>query len=151
MRPAERQRQLAVVNPDWSPASARSAAPTVTVSLRESSIVSLAARKMLDADQVAAAWRFQRAFEIVSAIRPAVLDPDGIRGGSGDGTSDKQINAATDLRRARDVLGLHGYYLVSRICGEGYHVRDLYRTRRQRDLAADLLRIHLTELATEWR
>ena len=46
------------------------------VSLRESSIVTMAAHGVLDADQVAAAFRFRHAWETVQQMRPAALGFD---------------------------------------------------------------------------
>jgi hypothetical protein len=45
---------------------------------------------------------------------------------------------------------MHGYELVSRICGEGFHVRDIRPTRRERDTATDMLKVYLTGLARMW-
>jgi len=37
------------------------------------------------------------------------------------------------------------------ICAEGHAIGDLYSTRRQRDSASDILRVHLDELVALWR
>jgi hypothetical protein len=124
----------------------------VTV-LRDWSITTLAAHGALDADQVAAAVRFRRAWETVQSIRPAAIGFDE-RIGNGRvpaGFAERQIEAATELRLARRELGADGYMLLGKICGEGEHIRDLYRTRRERDTATDNLRAHLSRLAAKRR
>jgi hypothetical protein len=122
------------------------------VNLREWSVASLAAHGVLDADQVAAAFRFRNAWETVKGARQASFGfSEWIDAGCRPpGLSERRLAAAGHLRQSRRLLGAHGYHLVSRICGEGFHVRDLYPTRRARDTATDLLRIHLTALAQLW-
>jgi hypothetical protein len=122
------------------------------VNLREWSVATLAAHGVLDADQVAAAFRFRNAWETVQEARQASFGfSEWIDAGCRPpGLSERRLAAAGLLRQCRRLLGAHGYHLVSRICGEGFHVRDLYPTRRQRDMAVDLLKIHLSELAALW-
>lgn len=123
------------------------------IPLREWSVTTLAAHGALDDEQVTAAQRFCRSWEAVQAVRPAAacfaerVD----RGRNPASYAERRLKAAADLRHARILLGEHGYSLVGRICGDGCHIRDLYRTRRERDFAADLLRVHLTSLAAMWR
>lgn len=122
------------------------------VSLRQNSIISLAERKLIDADQVAAAWRFRKAWETVQSA----TDHSAGFGEWVDRTcrpsdvAEKRLAAAADLRVARRLLGAHGYDLVSRICGDGFHIRDIHQSRRARDTATDMLRIYLTSLARLW-
>lgn len=122
------------------------------VGFRQSSVVTLAAHGVLDADQVAAAFRFRNAFEIVIEAKrqsigfnewqsPGPVSPD---------VAAQRSDASKDLAKARGLLGSHGYALVGRVCGEGFHIHDLYATRRERDTHSDLLRIHLTSLAKLW-
>ena len=54
--------------------------------------------------------------------------------------AERSLTAAADLRHSRILLGEHGYALVGKVCGDGYHIRDLYRTRRERDTASDMLK-----------
>lgn len=117
------------------------------VALRENSIITLAQHGALDAAQVAAAWRFRRAYELLRDVRASELDE--IRGQRRpSGIAEKKIAAVNELKLAKRYLGAHGYSLLVTICGEGFHVRDVYRTRRERDTATDMLRIHLTGLAS---
>lgn len=126
--------------------------PPDVIGFRQSSVVTLASHGLLDADQVAAAFRFRNAFEVVVEAKrqsigfnewqsPGPISPD---------LAAQRADATKDLSLARKLLGSHGYALVGRVCGEGYHINDLYGTRRERDTHCDLLRIHLTSLAKLW-
>jgi len=118
------------------------------VAMRESSIVSLASHGLLDAAQVAAALRFRDLWEqFVDVSRPALLFE---RVDNAPKTSDRvaaRDTAKKELARFRTVVGVHGFQLLSKVCGDGFHIRDLYKTRRERDTAVDMLKIHLTEIA----
>jgi hypothetical protein len=121
-------------------------------SLRESSIVSLAAHGVLDASQVAAAWRFRRTWEQAQQIhhnQATYLERIDLIGRAGD-SRDKRPDAYDELERCRLALGVHGYRLVIQVCGYGYHIRDLYGSRRERDTATDMLRHYLHLLAELW-
>jgi hypothetical protein len=121
------------------------------VVLRESSITTLAALGLLDADQVAAAWRYKRAWESVQSTGIAAVGfSEWLDSGQRPEMSERRLRAASDMRHAADVLGIHGTWLVSRVCGYGYHIRDIYPSRRDRDTATDMLRTYLTVLAREW-
>jgi hypothetical protein len=122
------------------------------IRLREWSVTTLAAHGALDDEQVTAAQRFCASWEAVHGMRtsyPALTERvDSSRRASS--FAETSLTAAQDLRHARILLGEHGYALVGKVCGDGYHIRDLYRTRRERDFAADLLKVHLTALAKMW-
>lgn len=156
-RATPRTRLMAVDNPAFAtdrPADENNPRTVAAVvSLRESSIISLAAHGVLDADQVASAWRFRRAWETVQAMRVTSAGfTEWIDAGCRPvAYAERQLMAATELRLCRRLLGTHGYALVSRVCGDGFHIRDMYRSRRERDTATDLLRIHLNELTALWR
>lgn len=122
------------------------------VGFRQSSVVTLAAHGVLDANQVAAAFRFRNLFEVVIEAKrqsigfnewqePGPPPPD---------LAARRSDATKDLGRARALLGSHGYMLIGRVCGEGFHIADLYATRRERDTMVDMLRLHLTSLAKLW-
>ena len=123
------------------------------VGIRRSSVVTLAAHRVLDADQVAAAFRFRNAFEItVEAKRKSIgfnewQPPER----TPQTLAEVRTAAAQDLRAARALLGSHGYMLVGKVCGEGFHLADLYRTTRERQTMTDMLKIHLLSLAKLWR
>ena len=102
------------------------------VAFRDSSVTTLGRTGVIDADQVAAAFRFRNAFETVVDAKRASL---GFEEWSDPGRpttqlSERRAKARDDLRQARGLLGAHGYSLVGRICGEGYCIADLFRTRR---------------------
>ena len=121
--------------------------------LRESSIVSLASHGVLDADQVSAAWRFRRLWEAAQQIHLAnahALERIDLIGHAADAGSEKRPDACTELERCRVALGVHGYRLVVQTCGYGYHIRDLYGARRDRDTASDMLRQYLSLLGELW-
>lgn len=128
-----------------------SAAPVVA--FRESSVTTLARTGALDAAQIAAAFRFRNAFEVVVDAKRASL---GFQEWSDPGRPpqhvlDRRAAASADLRDARALLGAHGYSLIGRVCGEGYCIADLFTTRRERDTHLDLLKIHLRSLAALWK
>jgi hypothetical protein len=159
VKPGHRQVGTAlttVENPYYSPDHPESESNprhvTAVVNLRESSVVTLAALHILDADQVAAAFRFRHAWETVESARQASIGfEEWIDAGRlPAGIAERQLKAAGDLRQCRKLLGAHGYMLVGRVCGEGWHIRDLYPNRRARQTATDMLRIHLSSLAALW-
>jgi hypothetical protein len=126
--------------------------PGEVVGLRDSSIVTLAAHGLLDADQVAAAWRFRRVWEEFAELeQPAQRFERVDHTGDGLARIERQHKARREMKRCRKLLGQHGFQLVTKVCGEGWHIRDLCSTRRERDTAADVLRIHLASLAAMWR
>lgn len=152
-----RVKKMTIVNPDFQSDKPEGAANVryvdAVVSLRESSIITMAQHAVLTGDQVAAAWRFRKAFETVSQLKGATVDPDALvrSARTVDSLAERRLSAAFDLRLARRLLGVHGYNLVRLVCGEGFHIRDIYQSRRERDTATDLLRIHLDALASMWR
>jgi hypothetical protein len=125
---------------------------TVVVSLRDSSIVTLAAHGVIDANQVEAAWRFGKAWQTIQSLgnRSAGFGEWVDSSYRSADVAESRIKAAGDLRKAKRVLGDHGYMLVSKVCGEGWHIRDLYHKRGERDAMTLMLRIHLASLARIW-
>jgi hypothetical protein len=126
---------------------------TAVVNLRESSVSTLAAHGILDLAQVQAAIRFRHAWETVGGIgsSSAAFGERVDMSRRPTGIAERRLQAAADLRFCRQLLGAHGYMLVGRICGDGEHIRDICRTRRQRDTAHDMLKIHLAALAASWK
>jgi hypothetical protein len=129
------------------------AAELAVVGIKQSSVVTLASHGLLDVDQVAAAFRFRNSFEVtIEAKRQSIgFNEWQAPGPIPAGVAESRLIAKQDLRAARALLGSHGYMLVGKVCGEGWHIGDLYRTRRERDTMTDMLRIHLTSLAKLWR
>lgn len=120
------------------------------VSLRESSVTVLAAHGLLDATQVNAAFRFRNLWEALDDDPRRHSSPFERLGGfpaRKTAESERAAEAKRALKRLRPLLGVRGFDLVVHICAEGYHVRDLCQTRRERDTATDMLRAHLSDLA----
>lgn len=126
------------------------------VNIRESAITMLASRNKIDAAQVAAANKFRALWEAMGGKGASAIDygRDHVDGGkSADPISERQINAADELRRAHRKLGDQGYWLVSRICGEGFSLHEVVRptgSKRSKLAAANNLRACLDKLAELW-
>ncbi|ACE91038.1 hypothetical protein RHECIAT_CH0002079 [Rhizobium etli CIAT 652] len=74
-------------------------------------------------------------------------------GGHADPISHRQMHAAEELRRIRPLLGEKGYWLVSRICGEGYSLGEIVgpgASKRRKLKAARDLREFLDLLCEFW-
>ncbi len=121
--------------------------PATVVQIRESSIVSLATHGLLDAGQVSAAMQFREAWQLVAIAANPRRQFERVDGGRHPARTEAEIEARAALKRVRFITGEHGFGLLVKVCGEGFHIRDLYPTRRERDTATDVLRIHLSALA----
>jgi len=124
--------------------------PGAVVAFRESSVITLARVGALNDRQV------ESAFRLSNLVRKANAEAghrfsEYVDGGELTPFAEIQTDAMRELRRIRQLLGRHGYALVVSVCAEGHALTDLYATRRQRDTASDLLRMHLDELAARWR
>lgn len=147
---------MIVQNPDFSPGlpendSNRRLANAV-VNLRESSVVTLAARGVLNASQVGAAFKFRNEWEVVEGVqRHSVgFSEWSDHSGGAPALSERYMSASDELRRCREVLGIHGFNLVTRVCGEGFSINDFCPSRRAKDTATDMLRVYLNQLARMW-
>ncbi|RWQ44923.1 hypothetical protein [Mesorhizobium sp.] len=156
--PHQKLRPATVPNPFFSRAHPADASNPRTipaaVNVRESAIVMLASRGALDAAQVAAANRFRALWEAMGGAGASGIDPGRLVVDGGkmpDGISQRQINAGQELRRCRALLGVRGYRLVSLVAGEGRSLHEVAgKDKRQRLVAADLLRWCLDDLAGLW-
>jgi len=125
---------------------------TGVVGFREDSIRVMARMQQIDADQVAAAFRFRSAFMTVLDAKHESMgfrewqSPRGITAA----LAERRLTAQEDLDAARKLLGAYSYALMGRICGEGYSMRDLFNTRRKRDTHTDILHIALSQLGKLW-
>ena len=127
----------------------KSETATRVVAIRDSSIATLAAHGLLDADQVSAALHFRDLWErYISLSRPAIAFERIDRSLSPDVQSAK-ADAKKSLARVRSITGVYGFQLLSKVCGDGFHIRDLYQSRRERDMHTDLLRILLSQVASD--
>lgn len=128
------------------------------INIRESAITTLAAQRVIDPAQTAAADRFRAAWERMGGAGAGALDyskevVDG--GGIAEPITVRQLEAGRELKAARDALvkahGEYAYRLVGYIAGEGRSIHELTETRRQRDTMTDNLRSYLNVLAILWK
>lgn len=152
-------RGVVVDNPFYSRAhSGDSTNPrkiNAVVNIQESAITMLASRNRIDAAQVAAADKFRALWEAMGGKGAGAIDygRDHVDGGKiADPISERQMNAADELRRAHRALGGQGYWLVCRICGEGFSLHEVVQkgSKRGKLAAANDLRAHLDILASMW-
>lgn len=146
-----------VDNPDWRPErEGERAFPrkvAMAVNIRESSIATLAHKELIDPAQTAAADKFRRFFEMAGGSGAGAMDmtKDVVDGGRGpQDIKDSVVNATYELVEARKLLGRDGFELVRTIAGERRSIHDFCKTRRERDTALDMLRMHLSALAEMW-
>lgn len=126
---------------------------SAVMNVRESGIATLAAQKKLDMYQVAAADKVRKLWETMGGAGAGAIDysREHVDGGpSRDPITQRQVSAGKELARIRPLVGKHGFELVIMIAGNGQSLHDLYQTRRERDTAADMLRVYLTQLAVMW-
>lgn len=128
------------------------------VNTLESPISYLASKGALNPAQVAAADRFRRMFEKVGGAGARAIDysrPNVDGGNIADPINPNQLDAGLQLAAAHDALaatyGRYAWLLVSYICGEGRHIRELTTTRRQHDTMLDNLRAYLDCLSEHWQ
>ncbi len=125
------------------------------INIKESAITMLYSRGRLDDAQLAAASKFRALWEAVCRGTRAIdYGREPVDGGKrADPISERQMHAADQLRRVRPLLGEQGYWLVSRICGEGYSLGEVVRpgsSKRAKLNAADDLRSCLDTLCELW-
>lgn len=131
---------------------------TVITNVRESGIATLAAKGLLDMSQVAAADKFRQLWETMGGAGAGAIDytREHVDGGPArEPITERQAAAGRELARVRGTdkvpgLGKHGFELVTMIAGQRNSLHELYTTRRERDTAADMLRVYLTQLAVMW-
>lgn len=119
------------------------------LALRESSIISLARARVLSDVQVEMAFRFRNDWQAIERERLARPLLERIDAGMPRPDS-RTADARRNLERARVLLGKHGFALLTKVCGEGFHIRDLHQSARQRDWAIDNLKLHLSSLVEVW-
>lgn len=125
----------------------------VAINVRESAVETLYARGALSAPQKAAADRFRQHWETYASENVGAIDysRDHVDGGTAiEPVSQRRIDARQELKRCRIELGARSYELLSRVCGQGKALTELFASKRQRLTAADMLRDGLTDLAVMW-
>ena len=127
------------------------------INIRESAVVMLEAKGVLDKAQVKAAERFRKLWERMGGAGAGAMDYSRVvvdGGISPDPISESQMEAGRSLKDAEKALkekhGTYAYKLVGYVCGQGYSIHDMTETRRQRDTMTDLLRMYLDVLAEHW-
>jgi hypothetical protein len=143
-----------IQNPDWrADLDGEKAFPrdiVAAVNMKESSVETLFARKLLSKSQKQAADKFREHWEKAGG-KSSGLDytQDRVDGGRGDPVTSK-LASIQELKRARQYLGMRGYETLEAICGEGKSMTDLAPHKRERLTMADNLRADLDDLATMW-
>ncbi|PKA39663.1 hypothetical protein CWR43_30830 [Rhizobium sullae] len=157
--PAPKLRPTLVPNPYFSRAHREDATNPRTIpaiiNIKESAVVMLYSRGRLDDAQFAAASKFRALWEAVCRSTRAIdYGREPVDGGRrADPIGERQMHAADQLRRVRPLLGEQGYWLVARICGEGYSLGEVVRPRgskRAKLNAANDLRTCLDKLCELW-
>ncbi|NEJ10329.1 hypothetical protein GR238_33720 [Rhizobium leguminosarum] len=125
----------------------------VQMNIRESAIVTLAARKQINEAQLAAATRFRALYEAMGGAGAGSFDysrepVDG--GGLREPLSEQQIRAGQELKRCREILGFKAYDIMSKVAGQGYAIDELAKSHRERTTLADYLKDGLDEMARNW-
>ena len=125
----------------------------VAVNLKESALVALFNRKLIDEGQAEAGEQFRRLWETMGGKGAGAMDysKTPVDGGVAAQTvTERQIDAGRKLADAQTHLGVRGYSLVSKVCGEGFQISELFHDKRSQLSAMDLLRGLLDDLAELW-
>lgn len=156
-KPKAQTDQIYVDNPYYSRAHDAAEANPVKIkvirNIKESAIVTLAARKHIDECQLAAGNRFRSLWEAMGGAGAGSFDysrehVDG--GGARDPLTERQIQAGQELKRCREILGVRAYDVMSKIAGEGHAIQELALSHRERTTLTDYLKDGLDELAKQW-
>lgn len=117
--------------------------------MRESALVVLEQRKLIDEAQAKAGERFRRMWEALGGAGAGSFDysrepVDG--GGPRSALSDRQIQAGIDLADCRRVLGI-GYDVMVKVAGEGRAVSEMTQSKNLQRAYIEMLKQGLTALA----
>jgi len=117
--------------------------------VRESALVTMERRGMLDDAQIEAGNRFRSVWEALGGAGAGSFDysrepVDG--GGPRSALSDRQIQAGLDLADCRRVLGI-GYDIMVKVAGEGKAVTELTQSKNLQRAYIEMLKQGLTALA----
>lgn len=149
-------RAVTVANPYFNPGDATNPRTIqAVVNIRESAAVMMHSRGRLDDAQFAAATKFRALWEAMYRSTRAIdYGREPVDGGTrAEPITERQMFAADQLRHIRPLLGEDGYWLVSRICGEGYSIGEVVRpgaSKRAKLKAARDLRDCLDLLCKVW-
>lgn len=117
--------------------------------LRESALVTMEQRGLLDDAQIKAGNRFRAVWEALGGSGAGSFDysrepVDG--GGPRSALSDRQVQAGIDLADCRRVLGI-GYDIMVKVAGEGKAVTELTQSKNLQRAYIEMLKQGLTALA----
>ncbi|MGF6253802.1 hypothetical protein [Ensifer sp. LBL] len=122
------------------------------VNVKESALVVLKQRKLINDAQERAGEKFRRIWEALGGAGAGSFDysrepVDG--GGPRSALSDSQIQAGIDLAEARRVLGI-GYDVMVKVAGEGKAISELSPNRTLQRAYTEFLKEGLTALSIHW-
>jgi hypothetical protein len=131
----------------WNPKRIVSA-----VNLKESALVTLEQRNLIDKAQVKAGDKFRSIWEALGGAGAGSFDysrepVDG--GGPRSALSDQQIQAGIDLADCRRVLGI-GYDIMVKVAGEGRAVAEMTQSKNLQRAYIEMLKQGLTALAVHF-
>jgi len=120
--------------------------------MKESALVVLEQRNLIDQAQAKAGERFRRIWEALGGAGAGSFDysrepVDG--GGPRSALSDRQIQAGIDLADCRRVLGI-GYDVMVKIAGEGRAVSEMAESKNLQRAYIEMLKQGLTALAVHF-
>lgn len=122
---------------------------TSVVNLKESALVTLEQRGLIDAAQVKAGERFRMIWEALGGSGAGAFDysrepVDG--GGPRSALSDRQVQAGIELADCRPILGI-GYDIMVKVAGEGMAVTEITHSKNLQRAYVEMLKQGLTALA----
>jgi hypothetical protein len=120
--------------------------------MKESALVTLEQRGLLNEAQVAAGNRFRSIWEALGGSGAGSFDysrepVDG--GGPRSALSDRQIQAGIDLADCRRILGI-GYDIMVKVAGEGKAVAEITPSKNLQRAYIEILKQALTALAVHF-
>lgn len=122
-----------------------------TAAIGGSAVSTLAVRGLLEPHQVRAAVRLGHLSAAMSDLHSASFDRPLDRNWTGHRTpGDSGLAAAMQLTEVKTLLGERNYAIAIAVCAHGLTLRDLGKTRRERDFVVDTLRACLDDCATRW-
>lgn len=120
------------------------------INIKESAIETLYARNFLATSQKRAADKVRELWETAGGKSSSIdYTLDRVDGGKSDPLVAK-IEAAKELVRLRNLIGLRGYEMLEKVCCEGRALTEITPHKRERLTMADNLRADLDDAATMW-
>ena len=148
---------MEVDNPDYQPehhgAAANPKRIKAAFNMRESPVIWMRARGYVTEPQAMAATEFRRLYERSGGAGGKAIDftREPVDGGTAsDSITDARIDALKELSRVKDRLGIAGFDIVQKVCGECVFIKDLAPTKWYQLKLADQLKDCLDVLAVDW-